>query len=315
MEIKLSYVSEKDIDLLVIEELISSTEFCNIFLRKINKTSFKLISIQHSNNDVELGESDITAIFSNGNIKHALLIEDKIDAIAMPNQCGRYFSRGNLAVNKGIYDSFDIFLIAPKDYMVSNSEARKYPYKITYEELIEFFEKQTETRNLYKLEVLKLAVEKKQSGYVPQVDHKITQFNKLYDSYKDKHYPELHLNSYSGDRGPRAFWPSYRSFVKNGHITHKSNKGYVDLMFRGLGKHLGHISKCLENILDDDMLIVQTGKSGSVRIHVPVIDFKDDFDKQVSNLDLAFQAVTRLTKLSGEINTEKLFSPLILHGQ
>jgi hypothetical protein len=310
MDIKLSYVSEKDIDLLVIEELVASNEFCNLFLSKMNRTDFTLISIQHSNNDIELGESDITAIFSNGKIKHALLIEDKIDAVAMPNQCGRYYDRGNLAINNGKYGSFDIFLIAPNEYIESNTEAKKYPYNITYEELIEFFENQSGPRSLYKLQTLKMAVDKKQSGYVPQTDHKITQFNKLYDAYKDEHFPQLHLNSYTGDRGPRAFWPSYRSFFKYGHITHKSDKGYVDLMFRGLGEHLGHINNCLKNILEGDMQIVQTGKSGSVRIYVPIIDFKGDFDKQVSNLNLVFQAVDRLTKLTSKINAAELFSPI-----
>ena len=309
MEIKLSYVSEKDIDLLVIEELVSSTDFCDLFLRKIDKTEFNLISIQHSNNDVELGESDIIAIFSNNNLRHALLIEDKIDAVAMPNQCGRYFYRGKSGVTNGIYDSFDVFLVAPKEYTQSNLEAQKYPHHVTYEELIQFFNSQSGPRSIYKIETLKMAIEKKQFGYIPQTDHAITRFNKLYDSYKDEHFPQLHLNSYSGDRGPRAFWPSYRSYVKNGHITHKSDKGYVDLMFRGLGEHLGHISKCLMDILEDDMKIVQTGKSGSVRIYVPMIDFKGDFDKQIPNLNIVFNAVDRLTKLTSKINAADLFSP------
>ncbi len=310
MQINLSYVSEKDIDLLIIEELISSEEFRNLFLYRTNRHNYSIHSIEHSKFDPIHGESDITVLFTIGTDKYALLIENKVDALAMPSQCERYFNRGDFSIKMGEYNSYDVFIVAPKSYLATNEEAKKYPYQLTYEEIIDYYTKYNSARFQYKIEILSMAIQKKINGYTPQLDLKTTDFNRRYEIYQEKYFPNIEMYKYPGDRGPRAVWPGFKSYIKGGHITHKSNKGYVDLMFNGLGNHLDHISTIFDKHLDEDMLIVKTGKSGTIRIHVPIIDFKDDFDKQEDRLVHVFNAVYRLTKLTHIVDDKVLFSPI-----
>ncbi len=96
IECRFSDVSERDMDLLFLEEMVSSQEFLNIFLSKINLPDATVCSVEQSKVDVEYGESDMTVIVEKSSNKYGLLIEDKIDAIAMPNQSGRYIARGEI---------------------------------------------------------------------------------------------------------------------------------------------------------------------------------------------------------------------------
>ena len=131
---KFSDVLERNMDLLFLEEFVSSPEFLEIFISKINITKAQVLEIEHSKVHSEFGESDMTVIIETNGKRHGLLIEDKIDAIAMPEQYDRYVIRGNIGIENGDYESFDVFIVAPKKYLNENNEAQKYPNKVTYEE-------------------------------------------------------------------------------------------------------------------------------------------------------------------------------------
>ena len=131
-----SDVSERDMDLLFLEEFVCSQEFLNIFLSKIDLLNATICSVEHSKVDVEFGESDLTIIVEKDGQRYGLLIEDKIDAIAMKNQSDRYLKRGENDKNKGDYSNYFVFIVAPEKYIQTNEEAKKYRYKVTYEECI-----------------------------------------------------------------------------------------------------------------------------------------------------------------------------------
>ena len=96
MEHKFRDILEHDMDMLILEEFACSNEFAKIFLNKIGVSDAKLFLTWQSKTDSELGESDMTVIVEKNGNKYGLLIEDKIDAIAMPNQSGRYTARGEI---------------------------------------------------------------------------------------------------------------------------------------------------------------------------------------------------------------------------
>ena len=62
--------------------------FLDLFLSKagIVAESKRVLSVELSKTDAKFGESDITVIVEIDGRKIGLLIEDKIDAIAMPEQ-------------------------------------------------------------------------------------------------------------------------------------------------------------------------------------------------------------------------------------
>ena len=128
MQIKLSYISERDIDLLIIQEISSSKDFLFFLMNKLNiNNSGEIISIFHSLMHPTLGESDIVVVLNIYGIRHALFIENKIDAIAMKNQYQRYVLRAEEGLSKKEYDRYSIMIMGPKRYLDSNSEASKYP--------------------------------------------------------------------------------------------------------------------------------------------------------------------------------------------
>jgi hypothetical protein len=93
MDIKLSGVTERDMDLMLIEELASSSFFLHWFLRKVGATGkgrFK--SIGHSVR-TSSGETDIELEVVQGADSVKILIENKVDARFQPRQAQRYKSR------------------------------------------------------------------------------------------------------------------------------------------------------------------------------------------------------------------------------
>lgn len=53
----------------------------------------------------------------------------------MPNRRERYNIRGQKVIDDKLYDEFYVFMIAPLDYLKTNSEAQLYENQISYEEL------------------------------------------------------------------------------------------------------------------------------------------------------------------------------------
>ena len=134
-----SDVTERDMDFLFLEEFVCSQEFFNIFTSLVGINNAKVKSVYLSLRDASLGESDITVMVeSNGEII-GLLIENKIDAVAMPDQAIRYNKRGQKGIKKGDYSRFYVFIIAPSKYLIHNVEAQKYPNKVEYEKILSYY--------------------------------------------------------------------------------------------------------------------------------------------------------------------------------
>ena len=56
MNIRIEKVLERDIDLLIINKIIDNDKLLNLFLNKINKSEYKIVSIEHSQIDKELSD-------------------------------------------------------------------------------------------------------------------------------------------------------------------------------------------------------------------------------------------------------------------
>ena len=166
MQIKIDTTLERDIDLLILEEFISDTSFAEIFLDAVNiKGEYSILQAIHSKRDADYGESDIVFILDISGRRYALHIEDKIDAMAMPNQSGRYHKRAEKDKAAGEYDDYSVLIVAPKQYLEANKEAHKYDYHVTYEQLRDFFGSRKDMRSKYKLALINRAIEKQKSGY------------------------------------------------------------------------------------------------------------------------------------------------------
>lgn len=298
MNIKIDTTLERDIDLLIIEEFVSDTEFAKIFLEAVGIASgYSVEEAVHSKTDADFGESDIVFILNINGKRHALHIEDKIDAIAMPDQSGRYDYRAEKDIAAGEYDSYSVLIVAPENYLEVNTEAKKYPHQVKYEQLRDFFVSKNDIRSKYKLALIERAITDQKNGYQYEANTKMIEFCEKMNEYQKAEYPGLPLGSV-------AWWRYYPTVMDNVAVVFKANKGFCDLQF-------GHTTKeeliyKVYKFMTGKMNVVQAGKSASIRITVAPIEYEEGFEANVSKVDEALGAINALFMLSKEIAAAKV---------
>ena len=296
MEFNIKKVYERDIDLYIINKFINDSKFKELFLKKINCKNYQVCKCLHSFAD-ENGESDITIILENDNRKIGLLIEDKINAIAMPKQYERYILRAEKQKHEGLFDNYYIFIVAPKSYIDSNMEAKKYDNKISYEEMLDYISGDVNGENL-----IKKAIEEKKKGYKVVENKAVTLFWEQYYELVENKFSDLKLNRIKGPRGSDANWPIFSTQIKKVKILHKADRGYVDLTFRRVSQYYSEVYDIVKNVLKENMKLEQTEKSLAIRIDVPEIDFKKDFEEQEENVIKCLEVVRELQEFMKKID-------------
>ena len=309
---KFSDILEKNMDLLFLEEFASSPDFLKLFLSKIHIESAKVIEVEQSKVHSEFGESDMTVIIEVNGKKHGLLIENKIDAIAMPEQYERYVIRGNVGIENGDYESFDVFIVAPEKYLNDNIEAHKYPNQIKYEDCADYFRKKSDTRSFYKLQQIEFAINKQKNSYQVIEHAAVTDFWEKYIAYQKEHYPHLWLSTSGGSKGSRASWPRYRVHIKGMYMLHKSEFGFIDLTFPNCGERTVELKSILEKHLGDltkiGVSLHQTKKSAALRVVVPVLNFKQPFEEVAVEVAKCFEGIEKLTAISERLPADEIIS-------
>ena len=296
MEFNIGNVYERDIDLYIINKFLNDSKFKELFLKKINCQNYQVCKCLHSFSD-EHGESDITIILENDNRKIGLLIEDKINAKAMPEQYKRYILRAEKQKHEGLFDNYYIFIIAPKSYIDSNNEAQKYDNKISYEEILDYI-----SGDVYGESLIKKAIEEKKKGYDVVENKAVTLFWEKYYEMVENRFSDLKLNRYEGARGSDANWPIFFTPIEKIQIFHKSDRGFVDLTIRSVSQYYFEVYDIVKNVLKENMTLQKTGKSLAIRIRVPKIDFEKDFKEQEENVIKCLEVVRELQKFMRKID-------------
>ena len=295
-------VYEHDMDLLFLEEFVCSDDFLQIFTEQIGIHNAKVLSVYSSKTDILLGESDITVVLETNGEKIGLLIENKIDALAMPEQAARYALRGQKGVEKGDYDRFFVFIIAPKKYLLQNSEAKKYPHSVEYERVLSYFENHKDSRSEFKIQQIRQAIDKQKKGYQVEMDKAVTEFWNNYLEYQRMHYPEVDF-IYRGEiKGANATWPRFRTVIDGLYLFHKSEFGFVDLTFDNCGDKIVAVERLLSDAVGDYLKqgysVHKTSKSAAIRIMVPITDFHRPFEEQSDKVETVFKSIKKMTELA-----------------
>ena len=268
-----------------------------------------MVGIEHSKTHPEFGESDMTIIIEVDDKKHGLLIEDKIDAIAMPEQCDRYMKRGNIGIESGDYSSFDVFIVAPENYIGNNIEAQKYPNKVTYEECLKYFQTNIDARKNFKLSQIKQAIYKQKTGYQVVENKAVTDFWSQYIAYKKQNYDGLLLTATEGPRGSNATWPQFNTIIEKIYIIHKADRKFVDLTIPGMANSLPQLEMLLNemvNLKEHGLTVHPTGKSAAVRLIVPALDFSKPFDEQIEKVEECFKAIEKMSEMVKRLDSAKI---------
>ena len=291
-------------DLLFIETVTTDSGFCSLLIDKTDLAGrpFNIVSAELSKEDKDLGESDITVIVDIEGVKYGLLIEDKIDAIAMPNQHARYIKRGNKGVKAGEYKDFRVFIFCPKKYYENNDEAKLYEHLLTYEECKEYFDGKDDPLSQFRRQQFAQAINKAKKPPAINVDEKANTFLRQYIAYQRENYPSLELTTREDRNG---WWTDFRTDLGYVYINHKIQEGYVDLTFPRASEKVDRakmIAEWMRQHKISGATVVKAKGSSMIRIHVPKLDIMKGFESvDIEELNQCFDAIKELTDFANMI--------------
>ena len=299
-------LTERDMDLLFIESILTDPGFCRLLISKtdIKGQQLQILCAELSKEDSALGESDITVVVDVDGIKYGLLIEDKIDAIAMRDQHGRYIKRGEKGVKAGEYGDFRVFIFCPEKYYKNNSEAKLYEHLLTYEECKAYFDSKNDPLSAFRSHQLAQAITKAKKPPSGNVNEKANAFLRQYIRYQRENYPSLALTTKEDKNG---WWTDYRTELGYVYINHKIQEGFVDLTFPRVSDKVDRvriIAEWLRQHKIPDASVVKAQRSAMIRIHVPKIDMLKGFDSvDKDELNHCFDVIKELTDFANIVET------------
>jgi hypothetical protein len=302
----LESVTERDVDLLILEELSVSEEFRKMFSTLVfGETVYKTsIGAWHSISSDYLGESDLLFIFRaiNGS-ETAILIENKIDALPMPEQGGRYRQRGEAGIKNGLWESFKTCIIAPKKYLGSVKDSGSYDSNISYEEIHSYFASKgkNDSRAAYKADVLLEGIEKNRRGYQPIENERVTAFVKQYFEYANEKHPELKMQEPKSRQAGSSWIDFYSDVLPPGRevtLAHQLTNGEVKLLFKEKANDLETIRIKYQDSFSGRMSIKKAGQSAAILMKVAKISpLKKNFDEVKGIIDSALDCLSQLSIL------------------
>ena len=294
-------ICERDMDMLFLEAIISDQGFAKQIIdeTELKDKDFKTVSVELSKSDAELGESDITWIIETDDGKYGILIEDKIDAIAMDNQCGRYKKRGDKGIRDGDYKKYFVFIFCSEKYHENNSEAAKYDHFISYEKHRDYFKNKSDVLSELRYQKLEQALVKAKKPSNVTLNENANAYFRNYSRYQKENYPTLDLRTKESSNG---YWAHYGTRFGKVYLYHKIQEGFVDLTFPNSADKLSlmqTIALKLREFGMDSVVAEQTGKASALRIRVPKLDMQNEFKETAeSNLIKCFDAIQKLTDLA-----------------
>lgn len=289
-----SSVSEHDIDLMLLNLFASDPEFVRFFLKtaSVNASKVSVESIELSKTDPRLGESDITVLLKSGRKKIALLIEDKINAVSMPEQPERYIKRGKKAVKNGEYDDFVSFLVCPRKYYENNKEAHKYPHIVFYEDIRDHLSRKTSPLSYTFIQQLDQAIDKAKRPPQSIIDEQANAFFRKYKDYQEANYPSLNLRT---KRNSNGYWAQYATRLGNVYLLHKIQDGEVILVFTNASTRMSEVelvAKWLRQHGMSEVRAVIASKAGAIHADVPKLDRTIPFEENdISKINKCFEVI------------------------
>ena len=298
--ISIAGVSERDIDLLLLEEFLSSPDFSDWFVKQALGDSVNLGRCMEARRSVSdgSGESDLEiSLEQEDGVRTRLLIENKVNAGLQPTQAERYHKRGKSSKARNLCSSYHTVIVAPARYFGESESTKGFGSRVTYETILDWFSNALNLgeRRHYKLTLLRSAIEKGTLGYQPVEDAPVTAFWHAYWQVACEYAPRLEM------REPDSK-PSGASFIyfrpaelgRAFEICHKFTKGRVDLHLKGMGTRMNEVKDVLGSFLEEGMSLKQAAQSAAIRLQVPVLEPTLSVEEQLSDIKLALDAAGRL---------------------
>jgi hypothetical protein len=263
---------ERDIDLMLGEEFVTAPDFATWFLKNSSlhkDRDAEVVEVFVSKTD-HTGESDLVVVYKD-KIDASLFafhLEDKIDAPLMSNQEDRYRARGEKAVSRGDYQTFETFLCAPNAYIRGEPRHAGFDATVSYESIAEFLDASvSDPRRSHRAEFIRTAASRPANKWTRTDDEVTNHFWARAYEVASKEFPLLEMkrprhsmgNSYLYLR-PRVL----KGFAITAYLELKGPRGWVDLTFNNAS--IEHFHEALGGGLSGDISIHQTANSVALRI-------------------------------------------------
>jgi len=288
-------VQERDIDLLLLEQLHVSPSFVAWWCEQLELPGATFDGVWHSVHNAD-GETDVLLRVRVANKRVGVLIENKVAASEQHEQDLRYHRRGAQGIADGWFDRYVTCICAPQAYLDGLAECSQYVGRIAYERIADWFSQQDDAHSAWRKRVMDEAVKQGRRGYMKVVSEEVTAFHRDYFAHLCRTQPNLRMNP-PGERGGQGHWiilwmDGWPTRVRLNHkMKRGSIGGSVELGLYGLSQ-VDIVQRVGE--LPLDILPVTTGQYGSLAIRVPPLDYKAPLAPQIAALDEAFAAMQRL---------------------
>lgn len=273
-------IRERDVDLILLEELNTDISFCEWFIRELELPALTSVNgAWRSISAFGLGETDILFSYNSNDKKNYVLIENKLDTSFQNEQFNRYIKRADEYLNKKECHNAFTILIAPKLYCENQNDFESY---LTYETIAKRFEFVGTKRNLFKSNLLQIATEKLRRGYQPINSIPVQNFWKSYWRFKEEKYPSLKMKE-PGIVPHNSDWPMlYDDRLENIVFYHKLRQGNTDATFKNFPKE---VEFKIKKQIPEWAKFEKHSKSFSIRIYSEKVDRTKDFKVQIRNVE------------------------------
>ncbi len=316
-------ISERDINLLIVEELKSSEEFQ---IKFFNHAGIMLLSHKDAAGvsaytEVCLpgehsAEIDVIAVADGSRTADSrtvrLLIENKIDVDFQPRQPERYRSQAKALVADGYTDIAKTLLMAPQAYVETHSSAAKlFDVTVSYEQIQAWLEaasgsnEELRRRAKIKKTLIGQGISKQKRIMPPIISQDVTlSWKEIYD-VATKNFADLQMPA-PGEKG-RSSWSidlpciTKKPPLNNARLEYVLKKGdhipepgTVTILLPGLAESIDEAKTYLAKIMDSGMSIRKAGKSLGITVSVDFVEPGKKFAPQIEKLDKGFRAARRL---------------------
>lgn len=326
----LSHATERDIDLMLVEELHASGDFVKWMAARAGLSGQAAAwDVKHSKRRTRSRrEIDIFLEIDEPNGRRAaLLIENKLDATEQPDQAESY--REELDALAEGYASAGMVIICPDAYAGQHvGFTAKFDAIISYEDIRDYFLEVAEEvgsevvlRYRFRAEIFDQAINKHRRGYTAIPDKVVGDFNARYVALLAEVAPEIRPgNSMKKPANPRestsmifdqaATLADLPSEIRPRRFAHELGRGsekranYVAVTFAGWGAALPHIKSSLEADsieLGADFEAKPPTKTRPnpglvMSVATEPVDNQDDFDGQVDALEDGIAVASELRR-------------------
>lgn len=304
-ELKIDRVVPRDIDLLVVENIIKKPEFARIFLGRGETGPLSLVSMKYWQEDSS-GKPDLTAVFQTETDRVMLLLVDNAAKMVRESNKSMLKNTGERSIQEGLCDRYRCCILAPRVDLVANREELEGIPVVSYEIL-----KDELAGDPWGEFLLRRGIADRAVPFSSKVNQSVLSFWDKYYKYVRNTYPDLSMNRVNEKVGFQSTTVHFTTSAPGVSIYHKGPEGIIDVMTRLKKYDYSHFEESIRPFLFPGMKTKPKGKDALIYIEVPVIDFSGSFEAQKKNLDQVLESVVNLQEFMEELDYGRMEQILV----